>query len=223
MARNPDLTRQRLLDTAAQEFSAHGLAGSRVDRIAAAAGVNKERIYQYFGNKTGLFTAVLEARLAEVTGANTPIGVGEPAILNYAFALAQSHAQDQTLARLLHWEALELPQPVALEARRRQCLTKVDALMAAAPSLDREAATSLLYEILIVVNSTAVLTNLAASILPGGGALIPATQCSLRWCDGIWPGRQSALHEQRFVATERINRDAHTPHSGAGPHSAGYS
>ncbi|MGJ0383727.1 TetR family transcriptional regulator [Paenarthrobacter nicotinovorans] len=33
----------------------------RVDQVAAAAGINKERIYQYFGRKEALFGAVLSA------------------------------------------------------------------------------------------------------------------------------------------------------------------
>lgn len=156
------------MDAAAKEFSAHGLAGSRVDRIAAEAGVNKERIYQYFENKVGLFAAVLEARLAEATNSIALAGVGESAVVDYSLELASSHAQDPTLARLLHWEALELPEPVALEARRVQAAGKVNALMMALPDLDRDAATRLLFEIVLVANSTTVLTNLGASILPDG-------------------------------------------------------
>lgn len=146
----------------------HGLAGSRVDRIAAEAGVNKERIYQYFENKVGLFAAVLEARLTEATSSIALDGVGESVVVDYALELASSHAQDPTLARLLHWEALELPEPVVLEARRVQAAGKVDALVMALPGLDRDAASRLLFEIVLIANSSAVLTNLAASMLPDG-------------------------------------------------------
>ncbi|QIM17590.1 TetR/AcrR family transcriptional regulator [Leucobacter coleopterorum] len=168
MSRNPALTRKRLIDAAAQEFSVHGLAGARVDRIATEAGVNKERIYHYFENKVGLFTAVLESRLAEVTDSHPITGFGEQAVLEYALGLAESRAQDPTLARLLHWEALELPTPVALKDRLAQTAGKVDALMVALPELDRTAATDLLFEILLVVNSTVVLTNVTATIYPDG-------------------------------------------------------
>ncbi len=51
-------TRQRLLD--ADEFSAYGIAGARVDRIAAAAASNKAQIYPYFGGKERPFDAVLD-------------------------------------------------------------------------------------------------------------------------------------------------------------------
>ena len=59
MAWDIERTKRLLLDAGVAEFSAHGLAGARVDRIAAAAGVNKERIYQYFGNKQQFFGEVL--------------------------------------------------------------------------------------------------------------------------------------------------------------------
>ena len=37
------------------EFSAYGIAGARVDRIASAAKANKQAIYAYFGSKDALF------------------------------------------------------------------------------------------------------------------------------------------------------------------------
>ena len=42
------------------EFAASGLAGARVDEIAARAGVNKQLVYHYFGDKDALYLAVLE-------------------------------------------------------------------------------------------------------------------------------------------------------------------
>ena len=56
--RDADATRERLLDAATAEFAERGIAGARVDRIAAAASANKAQIYHYFGSKDGLFDAV---------------------------------------------------------------------------------------------------------------------------------------------------------------------
>ncbi|ABY22864.1 transcriptional regulator, TetR family [Renibacterium salmoninarum ATCC 33209] len=39
MARDAQATKQRLLEAAVQEFSQYGIAGARVDRIAAVAGI----------------------------------------------------------------------------------------------------------------------------------------------------------------------------------------
>jgi TetR/AcrR family transcriptional regulator len=58
--RNPKATRQRLLTAARREFAHSGLAGARVDEIAARAGVNKQLVYHYFGDKDALYLAVLE-------------------------------------------------------------------------------------------------------------------------------------------------------------------
>ena len=60
VTRDPDATRQAILRAATTEFAQHGLAGARVDRIAERAGVNKRMLYYYFGQKEGLFLAVLE-------------------------------------------------------------------------------------------------------------------------------------------------------------------
>ncbi len=48
------------------EFAEYGIAGARVDRIGAAAGVNKAQIYSYFGNKDQLFNLVLEMHVASM-------------------------------------------------------------------------------------------------------------------------------------------------------------
>ncbi len=53
-------TRSRILDSALNEFAAHGLAGARTDRIAQAAGVNKALLYYYFDSKENLYRAALE-------------------------------------------------------------------------------------------------------------------------------------------------------------------
>src|SRR3954454_24690498 len=58
--RDPIATRRKLLAAARSEFAGRGLAGARVDDIAARAGVNKQLVYHYFGDKDALYLAVLE-------------------------------------------------------------------------------------------------------------------------------------------------------------------
>ena len=58
--RDPAATRKKLLTAARREFASRGLAGARVDEIAARAGVNKQLVYHYFGDKDALYLAVLE-------------------------------------------------------------------------------------------------------------------------------------------------------------------
>lgn len=62
--KNAERTRRKILAAAIAEFSTHGHAGARVDRIAAMAGVNKRMIYHHFGSKAGVFEAVLADRLS---------------------------------------------------------------------------------------------------------------------------------------------------------------
>ena len=58
--------RLRILEAAKQEFAAHGLAGARVDRIAAKAGANKRMLYYHVGNKEDLYLAVLEGAYEKI-------------------------------------------------------------------------------------------------------------------------------------------------------------
>ncbi len=53
-------TRRLVLEAARREFAEAGFAGARVEDIARSAGVNKQALYYHFGNKDGLFRAVLE-------------------------------------------------------------------------------------------------------------------------------------------------------------------
>ena len=117
MAWDVEGTKRRLLESASLEFSAHGLAGARVDRIAQGAGVNKERIYQYFGSKQELFAAVLTSVLARAADSATIDGTGVEAVGAYAGRLFDHHVQHPELARLAFWEGLEAGVPVAEEVR----------------------------------------------------------------------------------------------------------
>ncbi len=59
-------TKGSLIAAAVEEFSRKGFAGGRVDEIAAAAHVNKQLVYHYFGSKEGLYFAALEAVYAQI-------------------------------------------------------------------------------------------------------------------------------------------------------------
>lgn len=66
--RDPQRTRDALLDAALAEFSERGQAGARTSSIAARAGVNKQLISHHFGGKNGLYRALVERWLAEEAG-----------------------------------------------------------------------------------------------------------------------------------------------------------
>ena len=69
MAWDTEATKRRILDAAVAEFAAHELDGTTIERIAGVAGVNKERIYNYFGGKRDLFAHVLRDELVKVAQA----------------------------------------------------------------------------------------------------------------------------------------------------------
>lgn len=52
-------TREAILNAAEEVFAEHGFDGARIAVIAAVAHYNSSLIFQYFGDKLGLYTAVL--------------------------------------------------------------------------------------------------------------------------------------------------------------------
>lgn len=64
--RDSESAKARLLKAATDEFAAYGIAGARIDRIGAAAQVNKAQIYTYFGNKDQLFDIVMDTHVARI-------------------------------------------------------------------------------------------------------------------------------------------------------------
>jgi TetR/AcrR family transcriptional regulator len=64
--RDAQLTQQRILDAAEQEFSRHGLSGARLSAIATLAQVTTASLHYYFENKENLYKAVLQRPIDEV-------------------------------------------------------------------------------------------------------------------------------------------------------------
>ena len=63
---DPARTKANILEVAADEFATQGLSGARVDAIAERMHTSKRMIYYYFGDKEGVFTAVLENAYSSV-------------------------------------------------------------------------------------------------------------------------------------------------------------
>lgn len=59
-ARDAEATQAQILDAAEEEFARYGLAGAKIDAIAARTGVVKAMIYYYFNSKEGLYQAVMQ-------------------------------------------------------------------------------------------------------------------------------------------------------------------
>jgi AcrR family transcriptional regulator len=161
MAWDTERTKRLLLEAATVEFGEHGLAGARIDRIAATAGVNKERIYQYFGKKEDLFAAVLGSRLRASMDDVPMRRTGPEAAGDYAGRLFDHHLADGVIPRLVFWEGLERGAATAADAARVSYHEeKVARFQALLPGLDRAAAGELLLTIVSLVNAWPVLGHL---------------------------------------------------------------
>ena len=116
--RDPERTRERILEAALTEFSAKGFAGARVSEIADRAGVNKQLISYYFGGKAGLHEAIATSWQEGETEA-APTQRELPLAELTASYLARS-PRDRDLARLLAWDGLTEPEEDAGGAQRTE-------------------------------------------------------------------------------------------------------
>jgi TetR/AcrR family transcriptional regulator len=85
-------TKQRILRAALEEFSRHGFAGSRVDRIAARAGANKALLYYHFASKEKLYRTVVEQFYAETAERLRSTIAGATALEDLLFRLANFYS-----------------------------------------------------------------------------------------------------------------------------------
>lgn len=105
--RDPERTRQLILDAAEAEFAAHGFQGARTAAIATRAGVNQQLISYYFEGKEGLYQAMSQRwqeRQRDLVPPETPL-----AEQLRRYALEATHNRDGV--RLMAWGGLEYRGP----------------------------------------------------------------------------------------------------------------
>ena len=110
MARDSEATKERILAAATDEFSAHGFAGGRVERIAAKAQSNVRMIYAYYGGKSGLFDATLADALRRMAD-NVPPRPED--LAGWAGDVFDHHQRFPEVLRLSMWAQLERPEATA--------------------------------------------------------------------------------------------------------------
>ena len=98
--REPERSKRDILQAAMAEFTANGLAGARVDRIAKRARINKRMLYQYFGDKEALWLAALEAAYENMRREERALDVatmnpreGMAALMRFNFDYCSSHPE----------------------------------------------------------------------------------------------------------------------------------
>lgn len=113
--RDPDLTRERILEAAHVLFVEQGFAAVSMREIAARSAVTKSLIHHHFGSKEALwelvkeraFAAYAEGQMAELEGAREPDAeLLRNAVLRY-FAFLQANPG---VVRLFAWTHLEEDQ-----------------------------------------------------------------------------------------------------------------
>jgi AcrR family transcriptional regulator len=126
-------SRAVLLAAAAEVFARNGLKGTRVQEIVQAAGVNERMIYHHFGNKDGLYRAVIEEQRTQLAMAWRPVvdkalGMAPYPGLRLLFSgfFDAVQARPQVAALLLH-EALGDTE-LAVPAGADQFLASIRAL-----------------------------------------------------------------------------------------------
>ncbi|WP_405183034.1 TetR family transcriptional regulator [Nocardia sp. NBC_01377] len=116
-------TRERILVAAKAEFAQYGVAGARINRIAAAAKASKDRLYAYFASKDALYTAVTE-QWADQTTTETALNAAD--LPGYVGRLYDHYLRYPDNARLQAWADVErLHIPEAEQVVRRVIAAKI--------------------------------------------------------------------------------------------------
>jgi AcrR family transcriptional regulator len=101
---------QQMLDTARALFAARGYADVTMDEVAAAVGVTKPLLYNYFGNKEQLFLACMQpagdALLRHVVGAVQSAADAPEALRSGIHAFFAFLDSDREAWRVLYDESL---------------------------------------------------------------------------------------------------------------------
>lgn len=140
-----------------------------MDRIAAAAGVSKERIYGHFNNKDGLFAAVLEDALDDILTVVT-LPDDEQAdtgslLREYVDQVSRYHRSHPEFLRLLLWEALERPYPTEPTSGRAARYREKVEQFAQRLGIPHDQAAPLLFGVIGLAAWPQVLPQLAAYII----------------------------------------------------------
>ena len=116
--RNSTATRAELIAVATEEFAEKGLAGARVEEIAARTATSKHMIYYHFGSKDGLYSAVLEQAYQEFRVAEGAVDYDGLPVLEALTALVGAtfdiHASHPAIVRIIMAENINLGQHISL-------------------------------------------------------------------------------------------------------------
>jgi AcrR family transcriptional regulator len=118
---DPERTKANILEVAAAEFGEKGLAGARIDEIAALTQTSKRMIYYYFGSKEGLYLAVLEESYRQVREIELQLHLQdlepEPALRRLVAFTFDHHLTHENFIRLVMNENMHRGEYLARSTR----------------------------------------------------------------------------------------------------------
>jgi len=118
---DPEQTKRDIIDVATEEFASKGLAGARIDEIAAKTRTSKRMLYYYFGSKEGLYVAVLEQAYRNIRHIEHDLDVDhltpERALAELTRFTFDRHAENPAFVRLVCNENLHYGRFVQQSAR----------------------------------------------------------------------------------------------------------
>ena len=118
---DPERTKANIMEVAAAEFGEKGLAGARIDEIAALTQTSKRMIYYYFGSKEGLYLAVLEESYKRVRDVEAELHLQdlepEQALRRLVAFTFDHHLQHENYIRLVMSENINRGQFLAQSQR----------------------------------------------------------------------------------------------------------
>ena len=206
-ARLPRVEReQQMLSVAHLLFAERGYAAVTMDDVAAAAGITKPLLYNYFGNKERLYLACMEpagealvATVVRAVSGSADAGEALEAGLRSFFAFI---AEDRAAWRVLFDETLPRGGAVARQvAEYRERITQLvaDALLAQLPRRQRVRASTEVHAISIAVLGAAEALG-RWWLLTGGTSAEEAAQMLI---DTLLPGLRERAAAPRRRPRER--------------------
>lgn len=190
--RNAAETRRRLLDAAEVEFAQKGFAGARLRDVAATAGVQQALIHHYFGDKGGLYRAVLDRAIADTAEGSWRILEQQremlPTIEAFVDMLVRFYATHANLLAILRMEAAS-GAGVALEVMRER--TK--------PILDAVEEKIIEWQAQGVVRQRIAAREIIVAIL----ALTVFPYQEAKLLDALWPGTMDGADDEATIARRR--------------------
>lgn len=121
---NPAETRREILEAAEESFAAAGFAGATTRQVANRAGVNVATLHYHFGNKEGLYRAVLEEAVSgKLPSAEATAGPAER-LSRLVGQIWDYGASRPALARLSLLDRLAGPPPSTVGAAATEAETQ---------------------------------------------------------------------------------------------------